>query len=630
MTSSLVRKELLQHWWALLLVGLLSLLGIGAVLLLTVLQGQAGSQLFALRIHATLLAFSALVLGNRLVVAEYSSSTQIFLESLPLPRLRIVLVKYGLGLFIMLLCAGSGLAVAMLAGARTEVYTPRFTGILTARYLCFATFVYSFFFGMGFLGRYRFAAYAIIVAGVALLVRSRDVALHELAPVHLVGATFPFEREVYPVESLVITGGLSLAFLLLAILLAATREGSVSSLLGERMSYRDKISLTALIFGLLAAFFVIDERQVKEPYQMAGGVTAEETRIAEVTVAPTSREARVLAADLGKDIDEMADYLGLTAVPPIFLIARPDLDPDQFEHGYLDDAEGVIIRTAFTDPEWRYAQCLERVSGDIIESVTEGRAMKEDRFWVIDGFTLYWPHRGDPGAPLDRDRHLLLRALYGTEILGGLRTPDDLRRWFAHQRAVGHEITAGIGWSMLRVLEQKAGPEPAREFMRSVLAAETPKNVFTTLEDLRHPVDERFRDLTGLELGAFLDDWNAELDLWRERLAAEVAAIPRIDGDLVFEGEDGATSQARYRFEPPASGKSAILRPVLLYGETTPFEIWLLEEITKRQPLSATAPAEGWLPETWGSGTGIAWTFAADHPGMRCRLISGWNHRHVP
>ncbi|MCB1061302.1 MAG: ABC-2 transporter permease [Verrucomicrobiae bacterium] len=631
MTGALIRKELRQHWWAMLLIGLLSVLGVGWIILLTVMQGQAGSQLFALRLHAWLLALSALVLGNRLVVAEYSSKTQIFLESLPLPRLRIVLVKYFLGFIIMFLCAGIGLGVAMLVGARTEVFTLRFVGILLARYFCYTAFVYSCFFGMGFLGRYRFAAYAIIVAGIALLVRSKDVALHELAPVYLVGGTFPFEREVYPTEALLITGGIALGFFLLAIILAATREGSVSSLLGERMSYRDKISLTALCFGLLVTFFVIDERKEKDPYQMAGGVSAEDTRLAEVTVAPVSKQARALAADLGKDLDEMAEYLGLTEMPPIFLIDRPDLDPDQFEHGYVADAEGVILRTPFTHEDWRYAQCVERISGDIIESATNSRAMKEDRFWVIDGFTLYWPHRGDPEAPLDKDHHLLLRALYGTDILGGLKNPDDLLQWFAHQRVVGHEITSGIGWSMLRVLEQQAGPEAAQSFMRSVLAEQAPKNALTSLRELKHPASQRFRDHTGLELSAFLDTWNAELDVWRKKLADEVAEIPRLSGDLVFEGEAGATSQARYRFEPPAAEfAETYQRPVLLFGDTAPFSVWLPEEIMKRQPLSKTELSEGWLVDTWGSGTGVAWTFAADSPQMYCRIISGWNHAHVP
>ncbi len=631
MTAALIGKEIRQHWWALALIGLFSLLGIGWVLLFTVMMEQGGSQLFSLRLHAMLLAICALILGNRLVVAEYGSQTQIFLESLPLPRLRIVLVKFFIGLTVMLACAETGLLIAMVLGARTEVYTPRFVGILHARYLVYTVFVYCLFFGMGFLGRYRFAAYALLIGGVAVLLRTRDILLHELPPIHLVGETFPFEREVYPVTSLIVTGGLALGFFLLGITLAVTREGSVSSLLGEKMSYRDKISLTALSLTIIVALNVIDRHREKPPYEMAGGISAEGTRLAAVTVAPESGPAARLANRLAADLDELADYLALERLPPVFVIERPDLDPDQFEYGWLADAEGIILRTAHRDPEWEYERCVERITGDVVEAATRGRAMKEERFWVIDGFTLLWPFRGGADEPLDRDRHLLLRALHGTEMLGGIREPEDLERWFSHQVRVGHEITAGIGWSMLRVLEREAGPEAARNFLRSVLAEDLPPNALSAWHDLRRPVAARFRDHTGMDLGEFLTLWNAELDLWRGELAGPLAEIPRLTGELDFVGEPGATSQARYRFAPPPDANTEYFRrPVLLYGETAPFTTWLPEETTKRQPLDAAEVSEAWLRESWGAGVAVTWTFAADSPALRCRVISGWQHTRVP
>lgn len=631
MTGALVRKEMLQHWWAFVLIGLLSLLAVGWILLFTAMQGQGGSQLFTLRVHVYFLSIFALILGNRLVVAEYSSKTQIFLESLPFPRGRIVMVKYTIGLTVILLCAVTALGAAMLAGARTEAYTPRFAGILASRYLGFAVFAYTFFFAMGFLGRFRFMAYGLTVAALLILIRIKDLSWGELPFFYLVGGTLPFEREQFPTTQLVITGGLTLVFFLLALGLAVTREGSVSSLMGEKMSHRDKISLTALIFGLLAAIMIIEETKEKEPYEMAGGAKAEAATLAKVTVSPASRPAETLAQRLGEDLDAMAEFLELDSLPPIFIIQRPDLDPDRFEHGWLDESEGIILRTAFEHQDWRYASCLEQLTGDVIESASNGRAMKEDRFWVIDGFSVYWPHQGDATRPLDTDRHLLLRALYGTEVIGGIREPEDLRRWFLHQEAVGHQITAGIGWSLLRVLEQEAGRGKARAFMRSVLASDTPKNVTTTIRDLRYPIEMRFHRITGLELAAFLQTWNQELDQWRKPLSEEIAAIPRLEGALTFSGEPGATSLAEYRFEPPTGGESPFFeRPVLLYGETAPFRDGLPESQTLRYPLSSTDPSDGFLRETWGSGTGIAWTFAADSPELRCRLISGWRHQYVP
>ena len=84
-------------------------------------------------------------------------------------------MKYLIGLSVILLCAATALGAAMLAGARTEVYTPRFAGILAARYLGFAVFAYTFFFAMGFLGRLRFMAYGLIVAALILLTRLKEL-----------------------------------------------------------------------------------------------------------------------------------------------------------------------------------------------------------------------------------------------------------------------------------------------------------------------------------------------------------------------------------------------------------------------------------------------------------------------
>ncbi|NLD38455.1 MAG: ABC transporter permease subunit [Desulfatiglans sp.] len=48
---------------------------------------------------------SAIVLGNRLVVKEYYSRTQLFIESLPISRVEMVLVKYFIGLTFLLFFA---------------------------------------------------------------------------------------------------------------------------------------------------------------------------------------------------------------------------------------------------------------------------------------------------------------------------------------------------------------------------------------------------------------------------------------------------------------------------------------------------------------------------------------------
>src|SRR5205823_5445901 len=112
MTWNLIDKEIREHWLPLGAVVAIGLLGLGLVTLGSIVTGEAGNPLEALR--SFLLTFSipiALVTCNRLVVREYQGKTQLFLESLPLTRARMILVKYVFGLTIV----GGFVAIALAA-----------------------------------------------------------------------------------------------------------------------------------------------------------------------------------------------------------------------------------------------------------------------------------------------------------------------------------------------------------------------------------------------------------------------------------------------------------------------------------------------------------------------------------
>lgn len=99
MSGTLPRKELRQHWWAFLIVGVTSALGCLMILGMTVTQGQAGSPFAGLSLFVMLNGtLAALVLCHRLVAVEYHAKTQLFLDALPVSRWRMVTIKYCLGL----------------------------------------------------------------------------------------------------------------------------------------------------------------------------------------------------------------------------------------------------------------------------------------------------------------------------------------------------------------------------------------------------------------------------------------------------------------------------------------------------------------------------------------------------
>ena len=153
MIGTLLRKELRQHWWALLMVGAASVLGYLILLGTAIIKGEGGASLAGLRLFILLIGtIAALVICHRFVAAEYQAKTQLFLEALPLPRWKMVTIKYGLGLAAIVLIVVLAFGMACLLAWHHQLLSLRFLAILAMRAFSFVWLIYSFFFLMGFMG----------------------------------------------------------------------------------------------------------------------------------------------------------------------------------------------------------------------------------------------------------------------------------------------------------------------------------------------------------------------------------------------------------------------------------------------------------------------------------------------
>ena len=92
---------------------------------------------------------------------EYQSQTQLFLESLPISRGRMIAVKYLLGLFLIFATVGLVFLSIVVITQREEALTGRFLAIMAARAVAYSWCLYAFFFFMGLMGRYRVALYLV-------------------------------------------------------------------------------------------------------------------------------------------------------------------------------------------------------------------------------------------------------------------------------------------------------------------------------------------------------------------------------------------------------------------------------------------------------------------------------------
>jgi ABC-type transport system involved in multi-copper enzyme maturation permease subunit len=634
--ATLLGKELRQHAVSIIVLAVINLIAITLLLVMARGNPLLGSIFQILQWQLWILAVSAVILGNRLVVAEYQAQTQLFLEALPLPRWRMFLTKYLVGLFLMIVLGVAAFGAVLAVATNTEELSTPFVLLLLTRFLLFTWLCYGFFFLTGFLGKYRWGFYGLIVIGITVINMFTDIELMRAGPMKLVTGDFPFERSQWPTQALAITGGL-IAFTFIATwLLACVREGSVAGRLGERISYREKMAFIVVLVGLFFTVMLAGEKRKKAPYDITEAAVASHSAIS-VKVTPQGDASQQLADRLASDLGAMAEFLDIEKLPPLFIAQRDDLDPDIFQNGYLGGADGIALRTNFNSPDWHYVNFLEHVVGDVLERRSNGRIKSEEDFWVIDGFCLYWAHSRageNPAAdPLDFEgerRNLWLRALYGTAPFGGpLKHREHILRWFTWHGSVGHNITAGIGWSGLVSLRDKVGEEKFRDFLRASLGRDTPENVTTTIRDLITSPEARLKIATGISHQEFLEVWNDQLSRARDVLGDEADDIPRLEGSFEFvtESEERDSFTGVYKFTAPANSGD-LVRPTLLYGNALTFYPRIPSEtLYKRQPLSLAPGLEeqsGSVFEDFTSGNRIAHTFAAYHRVLGCRIISGW------
>ena len=627
MTWTLLRKELRQHWLVFVLLVVLTMAGYALVLATNYAIGELGSVFTSLRIFVLIIVtLGSLALCNRLVVVEYAAKTQLFLEALPVARWRMVAVKYGLGLCLLLGIVSAALTLACLLGLRSEALTPRFISLLAARALSAALFAYNFFFLMGFLGRYRLALYIGVYVTCFAVAELTDLKLERFGPLALLDEKFAFEREEVPWQALRETWLLSGVCLLLVFVLALTREGTVATLLAEKMSHREKVFIAALLIGMVFAVSVLQEKATRAPFDLHDAVTEQRNGLLTKVAAGSSTEveARRLARFVADELAAAQTYLSVTQLPPLFITRRGDLDANRFERGELENASGVHVQANFDADGFRDGDFSAWLLREVWIAHSHGRVKLEPKLWVLDGFALFHGARERAAAPLAADRALALRALYGTET--GFK-PDDLRRWNTFRERVGEEIAAAVAWSGLKTLARRHGPERCQRFIRSVLGESVPQDFRALLHERSAPLERLLPREAGVAFETFWAQWQEELAMARRELAPALAQLPRLRGEVKFLPLSADSRQVRYALRldgPPTSARYSFL-----YHELSVYDEEVPPQAIRREHNALAQEPQGELPESYARGARLYWTFALDVPELGCPVISGWKREEI-
>jgi hypothetical protein len=629
MIRTLIAKEFREHWLALAALGAASFLGLMLIMLSAVVRDDQGA-LAGLRAFLIMfVTIAALVLGNRLVVREYQSKTQLSLEALPLTRLGMIVVKYLLGLALLIALVTVVLGLLTTLAARREAITPRGYLILAARTYAFTLCLYSLCFAMGLLGRYRVAIYLLGFIGFFMIDTLTDLELTRFGPIALVDERLGYERDEFPMQALGVTLGMAGGFTALAFVLALMREGSVAAILAQKMSHREKVFVAALALGLVFLTYAYDTKREKQPFDLAGAI-AEVSDNAAVKLAVGSDQdleaGKRLSRRVHNEVAAVVKYLDLSWSPPVFVTTRRDLDANRYEVGTLTESDGLLVRVNLSAADFDEDRFVAWVIREFLIVATRGRAKLEPKMWLLDGFGPFWVRRDRAGSELIDDRQLALRSLYGTADGFGDRERVE---WLRFRERVGDDIAAGVAWSGLNTLARRQGPERCQAFLRSVLSCDVPDDARAWFIERHNRFETQLERHAAITWPELLAAWRDDLDAARRELATELAQLPRLSGAVTFDPLSPATRVVKYAVSiepPPARGES---RVSLLYADLDVFDQEIPPNEWQREEFDYAIEQAGELPGTRSRGDRFFATFSLEVKALGCTVISGWMRQEV-
>lgn len=511
MIRGLIEKELRQHGFAL---GFLLLLPFAGLILISshgLIRRAGGGGFESVRLLLYFfLPLACLVLGQLLIASEFRQKTQLFLEGLPLPRGWMLAVKFCLGFALVLITSALGLGYVAWNAQHTEAMTSRFAALLFLKTAGWTAFTYTLCFAHAFLGRYRMI-FGVAVVGGLFYCSSLGVPISEFGPFALLDARFAYERFIWPVKALAVTGGLALLLAALGFYLGLVRDATVAALLAEKMSSREKLFFTLLtLVVLLVGGEVSERRKTSTPVQMPGAAEARHGVVhvlASAAVDAPSREetaalqrtADAVAAELGA----LTDYLGCETYPPIFIVHRRDLAAKDLAPGGLKPKQGLLVRANLTAKDFKIEALHEWLLRESLGVHTSGIVDRERNAWAYDAIQWWWPRsqHGTKTAIDEAQREVHAMAKIPTF------TPAEIHTWFSVRKNLGDNNADVLAGSSLAVLAEGHSLEGVHRFLAARFGREEPSDARAWWHDVTWSTRARLRSTTGWSEYAVTNQW---------------------------------------------------------------------------------------------------------------------------
>ena len=514
MIRALLEKEIRQHGSMIFL--FLILINAGMVILQSnqalSLSGGSGFAIVAWML-LVILPLGCLVLGNALIAVEFRQKTQIFLEGLPLPRWKMVAVKYMFGLVVTLLSSLLLLGTSILGAWRSEALNTTFILLLILKSVGWSWFCWAAIFALSFLGRYRMVIGIAVVLGLIWMQQFGGIQVNRFGPFELIGDQFAYERSEVPVQELWITVGLVAALTTFGFSLALVRDATLATMLSEKMSSREKLVVISLVIAGLMVFGSVIERVEKtDPLDLPDSI---DLVIGPVTVStaaavakPTDEERMALQAhadEAAATLQSVAEYLKIDKLPPLFLLHRRDLEISEFQNGELDSRQGYLLRLNMIKTDPSSPVLRSQIIDKVLDVHQHYRLDSDSRGWIIKGFSYWWPRRGSK-EQVDAPTLEKLRSLRDIEFKA-----DDLVHWKRFRKSRGEGFEEGMFAAMGIETISRKDPDECREFLSRVLGYSAPHDIRASVHDWWYSTPSMMKKVLKMDLHDFVQQWTATM-----------------------------------------------------------------------------------------------------------------------
>lgn len=587
---ALLYKEWREHRWVLLAI----------LLLLALAQAVAlhgarmmGSPVVAYQKVVVLMApLIALVFAHRLVVREYMGRTQLFLETLPVSRSQVLAVKWVLGMTVLLLAMAACLGTTLYAARGQVLLTPHYIALLAIRSASFAFFSYALAFLVGLTGRYRYVIWPLLLLCTIVADTAGQLPVEQWPPFYLVQESMVYEKLVLPLQEVSITCAIAAGLIAATFALALSAEGSLVVALSRRMRPREISAVTIAFLVLAMAISVIEERKPKPPYKLARAVRSTGGPSVAVGIAGPADTAQALANTLSSDLARMQAFLALRDPPALTALHDNALDGDAFQRAALPNADGVVVRAAFTNSAFDSEGFRAYALASWLQWHSRGRAAQEDRRWLLDGAAQWLVARDLP----QQQEKLALRAVFGARLLQA--RPDSASRvvheWLSVREELGPCLADALAWRMVASLAQDMGESRFQALARAVLAERPPGDARASLFAPEFP---RLLAQTGAPDQATLTrQFHRLFAAEQTRLARALDQVAIPQASFSAQRMAGKTFEVHYRPGPAA-------------GETPPFAVLYVAlkpwdgEIPPEALARVDSTRAGVLPASFPRGT---------------------------